>query len=40
VGIFRIDLPIKAAISLFRDTLDQGPIILLMMQDPKSLTLS
>jgi hypothetical protein len=39
VGIFRIDLPNEAAISLYMDTFDQAPLILPMMQDPKSLTL-
>jgi hypothetical protein len=39
VGIIRIDLTIKAAISLFMDIFDQAPFILLMMQAPTLLTL-
>jgi hypothetical protein len=39
-GIFRIYLPIKAAIYLIMDTFDQAPLIFQMMQDPKSWTLS
>jgi hypothetical protein len=38
-GIFGIDLPIMAAIFFFMDAFDKVPFILLMMQDPKSLTL-
>jgi len=38
-GIFRIDRPIKADITLFLDTFDQALLILRMMQEPKSLTL-
>jgi hypothetical protein len=35
-GIICPYLPIKAAISLFMDTGDQAPLILLMMQSSKS----
>jgi hypothetical protein len=38
VGILCIDLPIMAAISLFMDTFAEAPLILPVMQDPKSLT--
>jgi hypothetical protein len=38
-GIFRIDRLIKAAIFLSMETFDQAPLILAMMQDPKSLKL-
>jgi hypothetical protein len=39
VGIIRIHLPIKAAISLWVDPCDQAPLILPKMYDPKSLIL-
>jgi hypothetical protein len=38
-AIFRTDLPIQAAMSLFMDTCVHAPLVLLMMQDPKLLTL-
>jgi hypothetical protein len=38
-GIFRMDLPIKAAISLFMGTFNKAPFILPMIQDPTSFTL-
>jgi len=38
-GIFSTYLPIKATITWFIDASDYAPLILLKMQDPKSLTL-